>query len=71
MPLYNHYNDAKKALALPVAQNVGACVTCSFWSTDTPRPQSDIPMVGLCLQPALKPFALLVSGSSACNHWAK
>jgi hypothetical protein len=26
-------------------------------------------MVGLCVQPELKDFALIVSGSSACNHW--
>ncbi|MBC8141652.1 MAG: hypothetical protein H7Y38_09460 [Armatimonadetes bacterium] len=71
MALYNHYNEAKKAQELPMAEKVGACLTCSYWAAETPRPQEEIEMVGLCVQPQLKGFALIVSGSSACNHWAK
>ena len=47
---------------------MGACITCGYWNVETPRPESEAAMVGLCVQPDLKGFALIVSGSSACNH---
>lgn len=71
MPVYNHFNQAKQMQDLPMAQKVGACITCSYWEVETPRPQEEVKMVGLCVQPQLKDFALIVSGASACNHWAK
>ncbi len=87
MALYNHYNEAKQSQQLPMAEKIGACLTCSYWAAEadetktklihnlsdlpTPRPQEEIEMVGLCIQPQLKVFALIVSGASACNHWAK
>lgn len=72
MPVYSHYNEAKKAHKdLPMVSNVGACLTCTWWDAETPRTESEIVQVGLCIQPLLKPFALIVSGSSACNHWQK
>ena len=69
MPVYQHFQQAKNAQTLPMAQQIGACITCSFWAAETPRPESEVDMVGLCVQPQLKDFALIVSGSSACNHW--
>ena len=71
MPVYAHYNQAKQKQSLPMAQQIGACITCSFWEVETPRPAEEVDMVGLCVQPQLKDFALIVSGGSACNHWAK
>ena len=69
MPVYSHYNQAKQDL--PMAQKVGACITCSYWQVETPRLINKVRQVGLCVQPELKDYALIVSGSSACNHWAK
>ncbi|MBC8101326.1 MAG: hypothetical protein H7Z41_01895 [Cytophagales bacterium] len=69
MPAYQHFQQAKNAQPLPMSQQVGACITCSYWAVDAPRPEEEVEMVGLCVQPQLKDFALIVSGSSACNHW--
>jgi len=69
MPVYSHFQEAKNAQPLPMAAQVGACITCSYWNVETPRPETEAPMVGICVQPQLKDFALIVSGSSACNHW--
>lgn len=71
MPVYPHFQVAKQSNSLPMAAQVGACITCSFWNVETPRPKSETNLVGLCVQPELKDFALIVSGSSACNHWAE
>lgn len=69
MPVYQHFQQIKKDHQLPMAQQVGACITCSYWDAEAPRPEDETEMVGLCSQPELKGFALIVSGSSACNHW--
>lgn len=69
MPIYQHIQQAKRSQPLPMAQQIGACITCSFWNVETPRPESEVPMVGVCVQPELKGFALIVSGASGCNHW--
>jgi len=71
MPVYQHLQQVKSAQSLPMAQQVGACITCSFWNVETPRPESETRMVGVCVQPELKDFALIVSGSSGCNHWSE
>jgi hypothetical protein len=70
MPIYHHYQEVKKAQPLPMADQVGACITCSYWDVEAPRPEEEKNDVGRCVQPELKGFALIVSGSSACNHWA-
>jgi hypothetical protein len=54
-----------------MAEQIGACITCTYWNAETPRPEEEVKMVGLCVQPELKDFGLIVSGASACNHWAK
>ena len=69
MPVYPHFQEAKKAYDLPMEAKVGACLTCSWWQVETPRPETETQMVGLCIQPELKAAALIVSGSSACNKW--
>ncbi len=69
MPVYQHFQEAKNAQPLPMAQQIGACITCGYWAVEAPRPEEEVDMVGLCVQPQLKDFALIVSGSSACNHW--
>lgn len=69
MPVYHHFNEAKKANSLPMADSVGACLTCNWWAVEAPRTEEEIQEVGLCVQPSLKDFALIVSGSSACNKW--
>lgn len=69
MPVYPHFQQAKKAQTLPMSEKIGACITCSYWAADAPRPKEEVDMVGLCIQPQLKDYALIVSGSSACNHW--
>lgn len=71
MAVYQHYQEVKKTHALPMAEQVGACLTCNWWDETAPRPAEEKDMVGLCVQPTLKGFALIVSGSSACNKWEK
>lgn len=34
-----------------------------------PHPKAQGGASGLCIQPNLKPYALIVSGSSGCNKW--
>lgn len=69
MPTYPHFQETKKAEPLPEKQNVGACLTCQYWAVETPRLEAVVQLVGLCVQPELKNYALIVSGSSACNKW--
>ncbi len=69
MSLYPHFQEVKKAVSLPMSEQIGACLTCSYWDAPTPRPESQVEQVAVCVQPALKPFALIVSGSSACDKW--
>ncbi|MBC7809391.1 MAG: hypothetical protein H7145_24925 [Akkermansiaceae bacterium] len=71
MPVYSHYNLAKKQESLPMAEQIGVCLTCSYWQAETPRPQEQVEMEALCVQPQLKAYGLIVSGASACNKWQK
>jgi len=52
-----------------MAEEIGACITCNWWNVEAPRPEDEIQMVGVCVQPQLQGYALIVSGSSACNKW--
>jgi len=70
MPVYQHIQQAKRMEQLPMAQQVGACITCNWWNVETPRPEAEKNLVGRCVQPELKDFGLIVSGASGCNHWA-
>ncbi len=69
MTTYPHFQELKKAEKLPKPKQVGACLTCRFWQVEQARGEKQAPLVALCEQPKLKPFALIVSGSSACNAW--
>lgn len=69
MPTYEHLQQVKKAKRLPDRDNVGVCLTCRYWQVTETRTQSLVPRLALCVQPELKPYALIVSGSSGCNKW--
>jgi hypothetical protein len=70
MPVFQHFQDVKKSQQLPMAEQVGACITCNWWNVETPRPEEETKMVGVCVQPQLQGYALIVSGASACNKWS-
>ncbi|PQV62407.1 hypothetical protein B1R32_1395 [Abditibacterium utsteinense] len=69
MSLYNHFQDAKNAENLPEADGLGMCLNCKFWDAEGTTTLSQKEQVAVCIFPALKPFALIVSGTSACNKW--
>ena len=71
MPLYDHLQEVKKAETLPAAasEKVGVCLTCAYWQAETPRAEAQTAKLALCVQPHLKEYALVVSGSSGCNKW--
>ena len=69
MPTYEHFQEVKKAVQLPDADHVGVCLTCRFWQVEEPRKEALTPRLALCVQEELKPYALIVSGSSGCNKW--
>lgn len=69
MPTYEHFQQIKKARRLPERTLIGACITCKYWQVEEPRLKPVIKLLAVCIQPELKPFALIVSGSSACNKW--
>ncbi len=71
MPTYKHFQEVKKAVRLPDRDKVGVCLTCRYWDVEGRRSEALTPRLALCKQPDLKPFALIVSGSSACNKWAE
>lgn len=69
MPTYPHYQALKAASRLPKHDKIGACLTCKYWKVDEYRTEALVGEVALCVQPQLKPYALIVSGGSACNKW--
>ncbi len=71
MPTYSHLQEVKKVESLPAAEGeiVGVCLTCTYWQAETPRPAMMTAKLALCVQPQLKEYALVVSGSSGCNKW--
>ena len=71
MAVYQHLQQLKMSENLPGEQNVNTCITCSWWAAEAPRPAEEVKLVGLCVQPELKDYALVVSGASGCNHWAE
>ena len=71
MPTYEHFQEVVKAKQLPNADKIGPCLTCKFWDVQGPRDEALAPEEALCLNPDLKKFALIVSGGSGCNVWAK
>ena len=71
MPTYSHLQEVKKIENLPAAEGeqIGVCLTCAYWQAETPRTKAYVTQLALCVQPALKQYALVVSGSSGCNKW--
>lgn len=69
MTTYTHFQEAKKAEDLPQSDKVGVCLTCKFWDVAEHRSPDLTSQIARCMQPDLKGFALIVSGSSACNKW--
>ena len=69
MSTYSHFQELKKAVELPKHDKVGVCLTCTFWQAEQARRAVIAPRLARCVQPKLKPFGLIVSGSSACNKW--
>jgi hypothetical protein len=71
MPTYEHLQDVKQAERLPAAEGeqVGVCLTCAYWDAPAPRPETTAIKLAVCVQPQLKGYALVVSGSSGCNKW--
>ena len=71
MPLFNHLQEVKKSVPLPVHQGeeIGVCLTCKFWQVDETRKADQTPKLAVCVQPQLKDYALVVSGSSGCDKW--
>jgi hypothetical protein len=71
MPAFNHLQEVKNAIPLPVhpGEQIGVCLTCKYWQVEDTRMESLTPLVAVCVQPQLKDFALVVSGSSGCDKW--
>ncbi len=69
MSLYAHFQEVKKSESLPQKDNVGVCLTCRYWDVDEHRTPEITSRIARCMQPDLKNYALIVSGSSACNKW--
>lgn len=71
MPTYEHFKSLKAHTILPKHDKVGARLTCTFWQIDEYRDEAAVARLARCVPPQLKPDALLVSGSSACNEWVE
>jgi hypothetical protein len=71
MPTFNHVQEVKKAIPLPVhpGEQIGVCLTCKYWQVEETRTQDQTPKVAICVEPHLKNFALIVSGASGCDKW--
>ncbi len=69
MPTYQHFQEVKKARTLSERDKIGVCLTCRYWDVEQARKPSLTERLALCVQPGLAAFALIVSGSSACNSW--
>lgn len=69
MPTFEHFQQIKNEMDLPKHDKVGACLTCSYWQVEEARGKELIGRLALCIQPELETYALIVSGSSACNKW--
>jgi hypothetical protein len=71
MSIYKHVQEVKKAVPLPVheGEQIGVCLTCKYWQVEETRVEAQAPKLSVCVQPQLKDFALVVSGSSGCDKW--
>ena len=71
MPIYSHMQDVRKNHDLPKTDKIGVCLTCTYWQVEQPRDPAIKENLALCLHPDLQGYALVVSGTSACNVWKK
>ncbi len=69
MATYDHLQKLKKAEKLANSDKIGPCITCRFWQVEGARTDALVSLIALCVQPELKKFDLVVSGSSGCNRW--
>jgi hypothetical protein len=70
MSAHNHFQEVKNAETLPDADKMGMCLNCKFWDVEGTTTLEQKQLVAVCVYPELKPYALVVSGTSACNKWA-
>ena len=70
MSAYNHFQQARNAETLPEAEKLGMCLNCKYWNVEGTTTLGQKEHVAVCIYPELKPYALIVSGTSACNKWA-
>ncbi len=71
MSLHHHFQEVKKAETLPNAEKLGMCLNCKYWSAEGTLTLDKKEHLAVCVYPELKPYALIVSGTSACNKWAE
>jgi hypothetical protein len=50
------------------AKSWGECKDCKWWQIEPEASVEDLTM-GLCIEEALQPFRLRVSGNSGCNRF--
>lgn len=50
------------------AANWGLCKDCEWWQIE-PEVNVANTTLGVCIEEALQPFRLRVSGASGCNHY--
>jgi hypothetical protein len=71
MSIYNHVQEVKNSIPLPIhpGDQIGVCLTCKYWQVEETRAEAQAPKLSICVQPQLRDFALIVSGSSGCDKW--
>ena len=57
----------RRAIAM-AASDWGMCKECQWWQID-PEAKAANTTMGVCIEDALQPFRLRVSGNSGCNHY--
>lgn len=69
MSAYQHFQEVKNAEPLPEADKLGMCLNCKYWNVEGILKLDLKEHLAVCIYPELKPYALIVSGISACNKW--
>jgi len=46
----------------------GLCVSCKWWQIE-PKAEAELRTAGFCIDEALQPFKLRVTGDSGCNRY--
>src|SRR5689334_16089822 len=67
MENYEHFGETRRGETDEASEKVGPCLTCRYWQTDEQRTPNLSGSIMQCVQSELKPFHLMVSGSSGCN----